>query len=117
MSLAEGVSARITAKFYASGVMASNALADIATAPGASGGQVIRRVASTLKLAKDSYQSGEVRNDRQIADFRHGTRRVTGKVLTDVVAPERGILLGVGQRDRVPARRQAQGRAAEHGRD
>lgn len=29
--------------------------------------------------------------------LQNGTRRVTGKVLTDVVAPERGILLGVGQ--------------------
>lgn len=80
MSLAEGVSARVSYKKYASGVIAANTEPDTSTDPGASGGQILRRVSSTLKLAKDSYQSGELRNDRQIADFRHGTRRVTGSV-------------------------------------
>ncbi len=80
MSLAEGVSARVSYKKYASGVIAANTEPDTSTDPGASGGQILRRVSSTLKLAKDSYQSGEIRNDRQIADFRHGTRRVTGSV-------------------------------------
>ncbi|MBN8978014.1 MAG: hypothetical protein J0I08_16200 [Rhizobiales bacterium] len=80
MPLAEGVSARVSYKKYASGVITANAEPDIATDPGGAGGQILRRVASTLKLAKDTYQSNEVRNDRQIADFRHGTRRVTGSV-------------------------------------
>lgn len=80
MSLAEGVSARISYKKYASGVIAANSEPDPATDPGASGGQILRRVSSSLKLAKDTYQSNEVRSDKQIADFRHGTRRVTGSV-------------------------------------
>jgi len=80
MPLAEGVSARISYKKYASGVIAANTEPDAATDPGASGGQILRRVSSTLKLAKDTYQSNEIRSDRQIADFRHGTRRVTGSV-------------------------------------
>jgi hypothetical protein len=40
----------------------------------------LRRVSSTLNLAKDTYQSNEVRTDRQIQDFRHGVKRVTGSI-------------------------------------
>lgn len=80
MSLAEGVSARIAYKFYSTGAIASNIQANTSTDPGASGGQILRRVSSSLKLGKDTYQSNEVRSDRQIADFRHGTRRVSGSV-------------------------------------
>ncbi|WP_296741440.1 phage tail tube protein [Mesorhizobium sp.] len=80
MSLAEGVSARIAFKKYATGVITANAEPAIATNPGAAGGQILRRVSSSLKLAKDTYQSNEIRSDRQIADFRHGTRRVTGSI-------------------------------------
>jgi hypothetical protein len=60
--------------------METNAEPDLATNPGPSGGQVLRRVGSTLKLAKDTYQSAEIRTDRQIVDMRHGTRRVTGSI-------------------------------------
>lgn len=42
--------------------------------------QSLRRVSSTLSLNKDTYQSAETRKDRQISDFRHGTRRVQGDV-------------------------------------
>jgi hypothetical protein len=80
MSLAEGVSARIAYKKYASGAITANTEADTATEPGASSGQILRRVSSSLKLAKDTYQSAEIRSDRQIGDFRHGTRRVTGSI-------------------------------------
>lgn len=80
MSIAEGVSVRVAYKAYASGTITSNAEADTATAPGASGGQVLRRVGSTLDLQKDTYESGEIRSDRQVADFRHGTRRVSGAI-------------------------------------
>lgn len=80
MTVAEGVSGRISYKAYASGVIASNAKAVSSSDLGASGAQILRRVSSSLKLAKDTYQSAEVRSDRQIADFRHGTRRVTGSV-------------------------------------
>ena len=51
------------------------------TAPAASTAvQSIRRVSSTLALTKQTYASQEVRSDRQIADFRHGTRSVTGDI-------------------------------------
>lgn len=80
MSIAEGVSTRIVYKAYASGAITANALADKTSDPGSSGGQILRRVSSTLNLAKDTYQSEEVRADRQIADFRHGVRRVTGAI-------------------------------------
>ena len=50
------------------------------TIPSASGAQSLRRVSSDLSLTKDTYQSNEIRADQQIADFRHGVRRVSGKV-------------------------------------
>lgn len=49
-------------------------------APGQASGQALRRVQSTLDLAKDTYQSNEIRTDLQIADFRHGVRSVAGKI-------------------------------------
>ncbi len=50
------------------------------TAPGASGAQIIRRVESVLDLSKDTFSSNEIRTDMQVADFRHGTRRVKGSL-------------------------------------
>ena len=80
MSLAEGVSARISYKPYLTGAIDSNTQPVSGTDPGQTGAQVLRRVATTLKLAKDTYQATEIRSDRQIVDFRHGTRRVTGGI-------------------------------------
>ena len=50
------------------------------TAPAATGAQALRRVQSTLDLTKDTYQSNEIRTDLQVADFRHGVRKVGGKI-------------------------------------
>ncbi len=50
------------------------------TAPGASGAQLLRRTESTLALSKDTYQSNEKRSDYQVADFRHGVRRIGGAI-------------------------------------
>lgn len=80
MSLAEGVSARVAYKFYASGNITANAPAASATDLGASGAQILRRVSTSIKLGKDSYQASEVRSDGQIVDFRHGVRRVSGGI-------------------------------------
>lgn len=80
MSLAEGVSARIAAKFYTDAAITPGVEPAAGTDPGASGAQILRRVASTLSLSKDTYQSAEIRSDRQIADFRHGVRRVQGNI-------------------------------------
>lgn len=67
----------------ASGVfkqLAYKAESTYGTVPSASGAQVLRRVQSTLDLTKDAYQSNEIRVDQQIADYRHGVRRVSGKI-------------------------------------
>jgi hypothetical protein len=80
MSLAEGVSASIRYKTYSTGVISSNSQPSSLSDPGISGGQLLRRVSSSLKLAKDTYQSNEIRTDRQIQDFRHGVKRVTGSI-------------------------------------
>ena len=48
------------------------------TIPAAASAQLLRRVQSTIDLAKDTYASNEIRPDMQIADFRHGVRRVKG---------------------------------------
>lgn len=80
MSLAEGVSARIAYKFYSDAAITPGSEPAPGTDPGASGAQILRRVSSSLSLAKDTYQSAEIRTDRQIGDFRHGTKRVQGNV-------------------------------------
>lgn len=80
MSLAEGVQGSVRYKPYATGVITSNAQAVSSSDPGTSGGTILRRVSSSLKLAKDTYQSAEIRTDRQIQDYRHGIKRVTGSI-------------------------------------
>jgi hypothetical protein len=80
MPLAEGVSARISYKFYTDQKIIPGTPAVSATDPGPTGAQILRRVAATLAFTKDTYQSNEIRSDYQIADFRHGVRRVAGNV-------------------------------------
>lgn len=46
----------------------------------AAAGQVLRRISSTLALAKDAFTSNEVRPDQQVYDARHGVRRVAGNI-------------------------------------
>ena len=50
------------------------------TVPAAAGAQALRRVTSNLSLKKQTYQSGEIRSDYQVADFRHGVRSVEGSI-------------------------------------
>jgi hypothetical protein len=80
MPLAEGVSARITIKPYATGAITPGVGPDPTVDPGATGGQILRRVSSSLTVEKDTYQSEEINSHRQLADFRHGVRRVTGGI-------------------------------------
>lgn len=49
-------------------------------APSAASAQALRRVQSTLDLTKETYQSNEIRRDFQLVDFRHGVRRVEGRI-------------------------------------
>jgi hypothetical protein len=47
---------------------------------GASAGKLIRRVTANFNLTKETYESGEIRTDRQVADFRHGVRSADGSL-------------------------------------
>jgi hypothetical protein len=47
---------------------------------GAATGQTLRRVTSTIDLAKASYKSGEIRPSMQRNDMRHGVRSVAGQI-------------------------------------
>ena len=51
-----------------------------------SGGQELRRVTSTINLTKETYQSSEIRSDQQIADFRHGSKQVSGSLSGELSA-------------------------------
>lgn len=50
------------------------------TAPGATDGQLLRRVESTLDIDKDTFASNEIRSDYQVSDFRHGARSTSGSI-------------------------------------
>lgn len=50
------------------------------TLAGAASGKQLRRVTSNFNLVKDSYESNEIRTDRQVADFRHGVRSAEGSI-------------------------------------
>jgi hypothetical protein len=64
-------------------------------APGQSSGQQLRRVESTIDLNKDTYASNEKRTDFQIADFRHGVRRVGGSLNGELSPKTYADLFGV----------------------
>lgn len=80
MTISEGVSVSVRYKAYSSGVMTENTLDDISTTPGTSGGQLLRRVASTVEFTRDNYAATEIRSDRQETDFRLGTGSVSGDI-------------------------------------
>lgn len=48
------------------------------------GAEYFRRVESSLNLTKDTYESQEIRSDFQIADYRHGVRRVGGNLRAEL---------------------------------
>lgn len=50
------------------------------TPAGSSGGRQLRRVTSAFNLTKETYESSEIRTDRQIGDFRHGVRSAEGSL-------------------------------------
>ena len=80
MALAEGVSQNLAYKMYASGAITANALATSSSDLGATGATYLRRVGSTLNFTKSTYESAEIRTDRQRADFRHGPGHVQGTI-------------------------------------
>jgi hypothetical protein len=50
------------------------------TTPATPAFELIRHTGTTLGLSKESLQSEEIRDDRQIADFRHGAYQVGGDI-------------------------------------
>lgn len=50
------------------------------TLAGAASGKQLRRVTADFNLEKETYESNELRTDRQVADFRHGVRSATGSL-------------------------------------
>ena len=50
------------------------------TLAGNTSGKLLRRVTASFNLTKETYESGEIRTDRQIADFRHGVRSADGSL-------------------------------------
>ncbi|CAB4180565.1 hypothetical protein UFOVP1040_78 [uncultured Caudovirales phage] len=50
------------------------------TAASAGAGKYLRRVSSSLNLAKEGFASREMRVDQQLSDFRHGGRRGAGTI-------------------------------------
>lgn len=71
-------------KQYASNVIIPGTPPVPSTDPGSTGGLELRRQSSSLNLAKSSMTSSEVRPDLQIADFRHGGRRVPGDIMDEI---------------------------------
>lgn len=80
MGAAAGVFKQLTYKLEAS----------YGSKPPAASAQSLRRVTSTIDLNKDTYQSNEIRSDQQIADFRHGVRRVSGTINGELSAKTYG---------------------------
>ncbi len=62
------------------GAITANALAVSSTDLIATGATYLRRVGSTLNFTKATYESAEIRTDRQTADFRHGPGHVQGVI-------------------------------------
>lgn len=55
-------------------------------APAAGSGRFLPRVTSSLDLNKDRLQSARIRTSQQVADMRHGVRRVSGSI-SDELSP------------------------------
>jgi hypothetical protein len=76
MTIAQGINKKIIYK-------KQSALGSPATG---SGGQDLRRTTATLNLAKETYQSNEIRPDQQVADMRHGTKQINGTLSGELSA-------------------------------
>jgi len=50
------------------------------TLAGSTSGKQLRRVTAAFNLVKQTYESGEIRTDRQLSDFRHGVRSANGSL-------------------------------------
>jgi len=73
MATASGIEKKLILAVQASG-KGTPAVGSLATAI------YLRRVSSNLDLKKETYQSNEIRADRQVGDMRHGVRSVDGTI-------------------------------------
>jgi hypothetical protein len=64
------------------------------TIAGSTGGKLLRRVTANFNLVKEAYESGEIRTDRQIADFRHGVRSAEGSLNGELSAASYADFMG-----------------------
>jgi hypothetical protein len=53
----------------------------------------LRSTGNSIELSKSTFQSSELRSDRQIADFRHGAKRVDGDVDVELMPYDFDALL------------------------
>jgi len=84
MSIASGIEKKIILAAQATkGTVAEAALATA---------KYLRRVTSSIDLVKETYQSNEIRPDRQVGDFRHGVQSIEG-TLNGELSPETYELL------------------------
>ena len=72
MAIASGVEKKVVLAPQAA--QGTCAVASLATA------QYLRRVTSSFNVTKETYQSNEIRADRQVADMRHGVRSIEGSL-------------------------------------
>ena len=56
------------------------------TMAGASGAKYLRRKTAEFNLTKDTYESAEIRTDKQIAVKEHGIRKVSGTIAVELVS-------------------------------
>lgn len=61
---------------------------------GNTSGKLLRRVTASFNLAKETYESGEIRTDRQVADFRHGVRSAEGSINGELSAATYSDFMG-----------------------
>lgn len=99
MTIAEGVSTSVRYKAYSSGVITENVLDDYTTLPGSSGGQLLRRISSTMELQRANYIATEIRTDRQEVDFRLGTAHNQGDITGELSAGTYFDLIEATHRD------------------
>ncbi len=84
MPISKGVSKQVGYKKETTwGVLAGN-----------TSGKLLRRVTANFNLAKETYESGEIRTDRQVADFRHGVRSADGTLNGELSAAAYADFMG-----------------------
>ena len=61
---------------------------------GNTSGKLLRRVTANFNLAKETYESAEIRTDRQVADMRHGVRSAEGTLNGELSAASYADFMG-----------------------